>query len=263
MTGLAFGVIVDTQRRAQQQLRLQQEALHRASRLGTMGEFAAAVAHEINQPLTAIGNYARLAKRAAEKDPPDATAAAEAAGGAIEQVDRAAEVVRRFREFIRLGRSETGPLTVERLVSEAHSFCRPELERYGVELEVRLARNLPKVMADVLQIEQVIVNLVRNAVEALAQAGRRDGRISIEAGVESAGMVTIRVSDNGPGFDAALAEQPITPFATTKSEGLGLGLSLARSIVEAHGGKLRVDSSLRGTAVSFTLRCASNEAATA
>ena len=108
ITGLAVGVLVDAQQRTQQQLRLQQEALHRAARLGTMGEFAAAVAHEINQPLTAIANYARLAKRAVEKQPPDAAAAGEAAGSAIEQVDRAAEVVRRFREFIRLGRSETG-----------------------------------------------------------------------------------------------------------------------------------------------------------
>ena len=263
VTGLAIGVLVNAQQRTQQQLRLQQEALHRASRLGTMGEFAAAVAHEINQPLTAIANYARLAKRAIEKQPPDAATAVEATSSAIEQVDRAAEVVRRFREFIRLGRSETGPLTVEQLVHEAQSFCRPELERHGVELDTRLARNLPEVLVDALQIEQVIVNLVRNAVEALSQAGRLDGRVTIEAESETPGKVEVRVRDNGPGFDVDLAEQPITPFATTKHDGLGLGLSLARSIVEAHGGKLRIESSPRGAIVSFTLQSAPSEEATA
>jgi signal transduction histidine kinase len=253
VTGLALGVLVDAQQRTQQQIRLQQEALHRASRLGTMGEFAAAVAHEINQPLTAIANYVRLAKRAAEKQPPDAAAAVDATSSAIEQVDRAAEVVRRFREFIRLGRSETGSLTVDQLVSEAQSFCRPELERHGVELDTRLARNLPMVTVDALQIEQVIVNLVRNAVEALSHAGRLDGRVMIEAESGAPGRVEVRVRDNGPGFDVDMAEQPITPFATTKHDGLGLGLSLARSIVEAHGGKLRIESSPRGATVSFTL----------
>ena len=263
VTGLALGVLVDAQQRTQQQLRLQQEALHRASRLGTMGEFAAAVAHELNQPLFAIANYARLVKSAVEKRPPDAAAAVEAAGSAITQVDRAAEVVRRFREFIRLGRSETGPLAVEQLVHEARSYCRPELERHGVELETRLARNLPKVMVDALQINQVIVNLVRNAVEALAQAGRLDGRVTIEAESDGSGTVELRVRDNGPGFDVDLAKQPITPFSTTKHDGLGLGLSLARSIVEAHGGKLRIESSPRGATVFFTLqRAPSDETAT-
>ena len=256
VTGLALGVLVDAQQRTQQQLRLQQEALHRASRLGTMGEFAAAVAHELNQPLFAISNYARLVKSAVEKRPPDAAAAVEAAGSAIEQVDRAAEVVRRFREFIRLGRSETAPLAVEQLVREAQSYCRAELERHGVELETRLARNLPNVMVDALQINQVIVNLVRNAVEALAQAGRLDGLVTIEAESDAVGTIELRVRDNGPGFDVDLAEQPITPFLTTKHDGLGLGLSLARSIVEAHGGKLRIESSPRGATVFFTLQSA-------
>ena len=258
VTGLALGVLVDGQQQAQTQLRLQQDALHRASRLGTMGEFAAAVAHEINQPLTAIANYARLAKRAVEKQPPDATAAVNATDGAIEQVDRAAEVVRRFREFIRLGRSEKQLVTVAEIVSKAQSFCRPELERCGVELDAKLAGNLPKIMVDALQIEQVVANLVRNAVEALSQAGRLDGRVTIEAECGAPGMIEVRVRDNGPGFDVNLTEHPITPFTTTKHDGLGLGLSLARSIVEAHGGKLRIDSSPRGATVSFTLQSIPN-----
>jgi C4-dicarboxylate-specific signal transduction histidine kinase len=252
-TGLAIGVLVSEQHRTQQQLRLQQEALNRASRLGAMGEFAAAVAHEINQPLTAIANFARLAKGAAEETPANMPEVVAAASRTVEQVDRAADVVRRLRDFIRLGRIEVEPTAIARLIAETHSFCRPELERYGIEFEARLQRELPPVIADALQIEQALVNLVRNSAEALAQAGRHDGRVIVEAERDAADRVVIRVRDNGPGLDPDLAGQPITPFATTKSEGLGLGLSLTRSIVEAHGGKLQIDSGPRGVVVSFSL----------
>lgn len=252
-TGLAVGVLVSEQHRTQQQLRLHQDALHRVSRLATMGEFAAAVAHEINQPLTAIGNFARLARRAAGETPPDTAAAASAAGEAIAQVDRAGAVVRRLRDLIRLGRLRTQPVAVATLVSESLAVCRSDLERHGIAVEVRLDRVLPRVQADALQIEQVILNLVRNAAEALSQAGRQDGRIVIEAVATPEGMVTLRVTDNGPGLDPDLAGQPITPFATTKRDGLGLGLPLSRSIVEAHGGELRLESTRRGVSASFTL----------
>ena len=140
-----------------------------------------------------------------------------------------------------------------RLVDEAVSYCHAELDRQGVELQLRVARDLPVVKVDALQIEQVIVNLVRNAAEALTDAGRYDGRVVIEADCDGAGRVVIRVRDNGPGFDPDLAERAVTPFTTTKPDGLGLGLSLARSIVEAHGGRLSIESSSSGAVVSFTL----------
>lgn len=253
VTGLAIGVLVNEQQRTQQQLRLQQDALNRASRLGTMGEFAAAVAHEINQPLTAIANFTRLAKSAAEAQPPNAAAIVEATSSAIEQVDRAASVVRGLRDFIRLGRSQIEPVTVARLASETQSFCRADLDRFGIELETRLERDLPRVKADPLQIEQVLVNLVRNSAEALAQAGRQDGHVRIEAARETGGRVLIRVVDNGPGLDPDLAEAPIVPFTSTKGDGLGLGLSLSRSIIEAHGGRLKIDSGPGGVVASFSL----------
>jgi C4-dicarboxylate-specific signal transduction histidine kinase len=260
VTGLAVGVLVSEQQRIQQQLRLNQEALDRAFRLSAMGEFAAALAHEINQPLTAIGNYARLAKRAAEAQPADLAATGEAVGHAISQVERAAEVVRRLRDFIRLGRRETVPTTVAHLIGEAQTYCRAELERHGVQLETRMARDLPPVVVDVIQIEQVIINLVRNAAEALLEAGRHDGKVTIEARRDSAGSVTVRVRDNGPGFDPELVERASAPFTTTKPDGLGLGLSLARSVIEAHGGRLVIESSSRGAVVSFTLQDASSPA---
>jgi C4-dicarboxylate-specific signal transduction histidine kinase len=246
-------VLVSEQQRTQHQLRMHQEALHRAARLATMGEFAAAVAHEINQPLTAIGNYARLAKHAVEQAPPDAAAAAKATGEAIAQVDRAGTVVNRLRDFIRLGRIETSPVAVATLVRETLAVFQSELERHGIACRTQLGRDLPPVLADALQIEQVILNLVRNAAEALTNAGRYDGEIVIEGTAEPEGMITIRVIDNGPGIDPDLAGQPITAFATTKTDGLGLGLSLSRSVVEAHGGQLRLESTTRGACASFTL----------
>jgi two-component system, LuxR family, sensor kinase FixL len=248
LTGLAVGVLVSEQQRTQAQLRLNEEALSRSLRVGTMGEFAAALAHEINQPLTAVANYARLVKSAGTP-----AAASEASDRLLAQVQRAAEVVRRLRNFIRLGRSEMAPIAVPRLVQEAVAYCHAELDRHGVALSLRLDRDLPVVKADALQIEQVLVNLVRNAAEALADAGRRDGRVAIEAEWDGTDSVIVRVRDNGPGFDPGLAERAATPFATTKADGLGLGLSLARSIVEAHGGRLAIESTASGAAISFTL----------
>jgi signal transduction histidine kinase len=254
LTGLAVGVLVSEQQRTQAQLRLNQEALSRALRVGTMGEFAAGLAHEINQPLTAVANYARLVKAAA-----DPAAASDASDRLIAQVERVAEVVRRLRNFIRQGRSETSPTPVARLVEEAVTYCHAELDHLGVELQSRVARDLPGVRADALQIEQVIVNLVRNAAEALTDAGRYDGKVAVEAERDSAGFVIVRVRDNGPGFDPDLVERAVTPFTTTKIDGLGLGLSLVRSIVEAHGGRLSIESGSSGATVSFTLPALASE----
>ena len=255
VTGLSLGVLVDEQRRAQHRLRLQEEALNRAARLNTMGEFAAVVAHEINQPLTAIANYARIAKRAVEQRPPDAGKALEAAGSAIEQTDRAAEVVRRLREFIGQGRTEKTPASVDKLLEDVQAFCRPLIERNDAGLELRVAPDLPLLTVDALQIEQAIINLVVNSVEALSAAGRHDGRIALEVERSSPSEVRFSVRDNGPGFYLGFAGDVSAPFATTKPDGLGLGLSLVRSIVEAHGGKLKIDSTPRGVTVSFALPC--------
>jgi signal transduction histidine kinase len=122
-----------------------------------------------------------------------------------------------------------------------------------VELILKVERDLPPVIVDPLQVEQVIVNLVRNSAEALSDAGRYDGRVTIEAERNAQGCVVVRVRDNGPGFDPELAERAVVPFTTTKQDGLGLGLSLARSIIEAHGGRLAIESSASGAVVSFTL----------
>lgn len=253
LTGLTIGAVVNEQLRTQAQLRRNQEALERAARLDTMGAFAAMLAHEINQPLTAIANYTRLAKMAVEKQPADTETARTAAGHAVVQVDRAAEVVRRLRDFIQLGRNEMRPHGVGDLIREAISHCRFDVQSSHVEVDTRIARNLPTVFCDALQIQQVLVNLIRNAAESISGGGRPDGRIWVEADVTEAGRVIVTVRDNGPGFDPEIMERALTPFTTTKQEGLGLGLALARSTAENHGGQLVVESTGSGAAVSFTL----------
>ncbi len=256
ITGLAIGVVVSEQRRTEQQLRLHQDALYRAARLRTMGEFAGLVAHEINQPLTAIANYCRLAKHAAAQSPPKGEEAVSASNEAIAQVDRASAVIRQIREYIRFGKTERSLIAVAPMLEEAVAISRAEMDRHHINIALAAAPDLPAVSADRLQIEQVVNNLVRNAMEALVSAGRSDGRILIEAKRDSAQTISVAVRDNGPGLDPDLIDQPITAFATTKLDGLGLGLSLSRSIVEAHGGNLTIDSDQNGTTAAFTLQVA-------
>jgi len=256
ITGLAIGVVVSEQRRTEQQLRLHQDALYRAARLRTMGEFAGLVAHEINQPLTAIANYCRLAKHAAEQDPPKREDAVSASAEAIAQVDRASAVIRQIREYIRFGKTERSLFAVVPMLQEAVAISRAEIDRYHISIGLSAPTDLPPVSADRLQIEQVVNNLVRNAIEALVSAGRSDGRILIEAKRDSAQTISVLVRDNGPGLDPDLIDQPITAFATTKLNGLGLGLSLSRSIIEAHGGSLAISSDQHGTTATFTLQAA-------
>ncbi len=253
LTGLATGMVVSEQRRTETNLRLHQDALARVARLGGMGEFAAALAHEINQPLTAIGNYVRAAQNAVAAPTPDLARAVEAAGKAAVQVERAGEVVRRLREFIRLGRSERAPVALARIVEESLVLCRSDLNLQGIDVAVRLPRELPAVMADLLQIEQVLLNLLRNAAEAIAETGRVDGRIEIEAVAAEPGFIEVRVRDNGPGFDRAFLERPIVPFTTSKPEGTGIGITFSRSIVENHGGRFWLGGGPGGAAVHFTL----------
>ena len=253
ITGLAVGALVSEQQRTETQLRKHQEALARVFRLSSMGEFAAALAHEINQPLTAIGNYVRLVKDAAKLEPPDSARVAEAAAKAAEQVQRAAEVVRRLREFIRLGRSGVRPSMVLQLMEDAATLLRSDYERHGIKLSLQADRALPRVLCNSLQVQQVIVNLLRNSLEAIIEAGQRDGKVTIEAERQGDKAILVRVRDNGPGFDRALHGKQITPFTTTKPEGMGLGLSLSRTIIESQGGRLVIGGDDTGAEVTFTL----------
>jgi len=252
-TGLIAGELVTERRRTESQLRLHQQSLARLARLGSVGELAAAVAHELNQPLMAAGTYTRLVDDAMRSGNTDAAMVAETAKKAAAQVERAAEVVRRLRALVRLDRGSRAPCTVERIVKETLALCQPDLDRIHVNARAVLASGLPPVMVDILQIEQALLNLLHNSIEAIGEAGGIHGSILIEASAAGTDFVEIRVSDTGPGFPPDLLANPFLPFSSTKAEGLGFGLPLCKSIIEAHGGRLWLDGNTRGAAVHFTL----------
>ncbi len=253
MTGLVAGELVTEHRRTASQLRLHQDSLSHLARLGSMGELAAAIAHELNQPLTAAGTYTRLVNEALSSHNADAAAVAETAKKAVAQVERAAEVVRRLRALVRLDRTSRAPCSVDLIVKETLALCQPDLDRIDASARVLLASDLPPVMVDILQIEQALLNLVRNSIEAIGDAKQSHGSISIEASATDRDFVEVTVSDTGPGFPPDLLDNPFLPFSSTKAQGLGFGLPLCKSIVEAHGGRLWLDGNLQGAAVHFTL----------
>jgi len=253
MTGLIAGELVTERRRTESQLRLQQEQLARLARLGSMGELAAAVAHELNQPLMAAGTYTRLVNDAMSAGTIDIGVVAETSKKAVAQVERAADVVRHLRALVRLDRSNRAPCRFERIVQETVDLCQVDLDRAHVAVRVSLAADLPPVMVDLLQIEQVLINLVRNAVEAIGESGGLRGSVLIAAKALDADFVEVRVADTGPGFPPKLQQNAFLPLASTKAEGLGMGLSLCRSIVEAHGGQFSLEDGSQGAAIRFTL----------
>ena len=251
LTGLFAGALVTERRRTEAVLRLHQESLARLARLGSVGELAAAVAHELNQPLMAAGTYTRLVDDAIRTGNANTGMVAETAKKAAAQVERAAEVVRRLRALVRLDRSNRVACRVDRIVRETIDLCRPDLDRLGVNVHLSLAAGLPPVMVDMLQVEQALLNLVRNSMEAIGGAGR--GTISVEAVLAGAEFVEIRVRDSGPGFPPDRVANPFLPFSSSKKEGLGFGLPLCRSIIEAHGGRIWLDVDSPGAAIHFTL----------
>jgi two-component system sensor kinase FixL len=252
VTGLIAGELVTERRRAESQLRLHRESLAKKARLGSLGELAAAVAHEINQPLAAAGTYTRLVRDVVQDGGAEPGMVAETARKAAAQVERAAEVVRRLRSLVRLDRSSRAPCSVERIVTETIAMCQPSLERSNITVDWSGADDVPPVMVDMLQVEQTLMNLIRNSIEAIMESKQPNGVIRIEVISHDTNWVEIRVADNGPGFPADFVET-LPTFSSHKAEGIGIGLSLCRSIVEAHGGRLWLSRNGRGAEVHFTL----------
>jgi two-component system, LuxR family, sensor kinase FixL len=258
LTGLAAGGVVMERERAEYQLRLQQDAQARLARLGSVNELSAAVAHEINQPLSAAATYTRLLVEALESDDFSTEQARESATKANSQVQRAAAVVRQLRDVIQTGKSRRQATAVEQIIGGALELLRPELHRAGASISCEIARGLPSVAVDALQIQQVLINLIRNAWEAMEEAGTK-GAIVLRARSSVLESVELTVRDEGPGFDAEQLANPFSPFRTTKRTGLGVGLNLCRSIVEAHGGRIWIANGTRGAEVHFTLRAVSTQ----
>ena len=257
-TGLAIGGLVTERRRVEHQLRLNQESAAEIFRLGSAGELATAIAHEINQPLTAIANYTRLIQQYLEEGKGDRTMALEAASKVAAQVGRTDAVVKSFRDLVRRGRPQIRSESVQEVFRETLGLISPILQREGVDVTVSIARGTRRIMIDKLQIEQVLINLISNATEAMSANRFGDKHLSLRAqNAAPAGEVEITVSDNGPGFPSDFDIRRPALLVSAKEDGLGVGLSFSRTIAESHGGELTIGESGHGASVSLRLRAAS------
>jgi two-component system sensor kinase FixL len=247
------GFARDLTERQQTQARLQelQEDLLHVSRLRSMGQMAAAMAHELNQPLTATANYVSAAMRLLDAPQPDQARIRHAMTLAVEQTLRSGEIIRRLRAFAARGETMQQPEMVAKLLEEASALALVGLKERGVTVQLTLDPALPRVLADRVQVQQVLLNLIRNAVEAMATSPRRELTLTTERWDR---MVAFGVADTGSGIAASIEAQLFQPFVTTKHDGMGIGLSVSRAIIEAHGGRLWVEPNDGGGSVfRFTL----------
>ncbi len=243
-TGQCVSFVINLTRRkaAEEQVRDVSLQLEHAARLSAMGEMLADMTHEIHQPLGVIANYANGSMRRLKAGRLTVGALKDRLREIAAEALRVSEVLRRIREFIRRREPERKPIDLNNLILDALQLTRLEQGKKGVAVIVRPDRGLPPVQADRVQITQVLVNLLLNAVQALSTDGRKAPKILISTFVNDEGMVELCVTDNGPGIPAADLPKIFDRFFTTKPGGLGLGLPISRSIMEAHGGKLWCDS---------------------
>lgn len=244
-------------RRAEEADRQHRRELEHVARLSILGEMASSIAHELNQPLSAISNYAQgslMRLEAGRATPEDMGIAAREIAG---QADRAAQVVKRIRAFVRKRESLRAPVAVNALLTETETLFRATTNRNGVRVEMLLAEDLPEIMGDRVQLQQVLLNLVQNAVDAMADTIPDERRLLIRSEPRTDAHhgpgVAISVRDRGCGIAPEALARFAEPFHTTKPEGIGLGLALSRSIVEAHGGTIRAETPADGEGLRVTL----------
>jgi two-component system sensor kinase FixL len=237
---------------------LQTELVH-ISRLTALGEMASALAHELNQPLSAIANYLKGSRRLLENRTDQETVIIrDALEKAAEQSLRAGEIIRRLRDFVARGESERRVESVKKMIEEASALALVGFKEKGVRVFFNFDPDADEVLADRVQIQQVMLNLMRNAIEAMEQCDVRELRISTE--LIAPGAIEIVVTDTGPGIAPEIAAQLFQPFVTTKMHGMGVGLSISRTIVEAHGGQISAEPNPGGGAIfRFTLRTVTSE----
>ncbi len=249
---------ITARKAAEAALQQHETQLAHAARLTAAGEMAAGLAHELNQPLTAVIGFARACEAVLEAR--GAAAEAEARshiGQAVQQALRAGEIIRRTREFLRRGDLRPVKIAVADLVGMTLDLVRTEMELARVRVEVRLPPDLPPVFVDPIQIEQVLLNLLRNSMEETIRSGgaKREIRLAAAVAAEAPDFIDITVADSGRGIPPEIADRLFTPFATTKEAGMGLGLSISRSIIEAHGGSIAAMPSPAGAGaeIRFTV----------
>ena len=239
LTGLFLGVMVDERARAE-------ERLLQTLRLAAAGEMAGAIAHEVNQPLTALANYGRSAQMLLERPGGDAADLHLVISKMLAEAGRAADVVRRLRDFFRAGTTRLEPLEVDELLSLARRIGEASIGGRSIVLETHSAPELPALFVDRLQVELILRNLLTNAVDSVSARPRPGSRISIAVEREDEGRIRIAVVDSGPGPAPSVRERLFEPFVSGKPTGMGLGLAVSRAIAEGHGGSLEAPASGRG-----------------
>ena len=255
------GFIRDLTERQHTEARLQelQTELVHVSRLTSMGEMASALAHELNQPLSAIANYLNGGRRLLESGSAESVKLLpEAMEKAAEQALRAGQIIRRLRDFVARGESERRVEDLRKLIEEASALALVGAKDKGVRVKYRFDPNIEFVLADKVQIQQVLLNLIRNALEAMETSNQRELIISTTPAPQN--LVVISVSDTGTGIPSEISAQLFQPFVTTKRQGMGVGLSISRTIIEAHGGSIApCPNPGGGTIFSFTLLAVTKE----
>jgi two-component system sensor kinase FixL len=257
------GFIRDLTERQQTEARLQelQSELVHMSRLTAMGEMASALAHELNQPLSAIANYMKGSRRLLASSSDDSAGLVrDAMDKAADQALRAGEIIRRLRDFVARGESERRVEDVKKLVEEASALALVGAKDKGVRVRFSFAPGFDYVLADKVQVQQVLLNLMRNAIEAMEDSPIRE--LVIATAPAPGGVIEISVADTGAGIAPEVSAQLFQPFVTTKRTGMGVGLSISRTIIEAHGGSIAARPNAGGgTVFSFTLPAVTKEEA--
>jgi PAS domain S-box-containing protein len=229
--------------------------LAHVTRLGLMGEMASGIAHEVNQPLSAISSYTQVSLNLINNDDPDLVKLTEILYKTQQQALRAGRIIHRMREFVKSHSKHRSTADINSLIHEAVSLCIAELKQNCIKLTYELENNLPPLYVDHVQIEQVIINLIRNSVDALkALPANHSHQITIHSRLTLNNSIQVRVKDNGPGLNPEQQQKILTPFYTTKTDGMGMGLSISRSLIEAHDGTLHFNSQFgKGTTFYFIL----------
>jgi C4-dicarboxylate-specific signal transduction histidine kinase len=245
--------VEDSRNRAEEALRQANSDLARVSRLTTMGELTASLAHEVNQPIAAAVTDANTCLRWLMRDPPDLEEAREAASRTIKDATRAAGIISRVRQLFKKGTPQRQLVDVNEVIQEMVVLLRSEAARYHILIRTDLAADLPHVMGDRVQLQQVLMNLMMNSIDAMRDVnGTRELNIDSRLGEDE--QLIVSVSDTGVGLPSQQADQIFNAFFTTKAHGTGMGLRISQSIVESHGGRLwAADNSSRGASFHITL----------
>jgi C4-dicarboxylate-specific signal transduction histidine kinase len=248
-------------RQANDTLREREAELTHVTRVMTLGELTASIAHEINQPLAAIVTNGNACLRWLDSATPNFSEARQAVQRIIKDSYRASEVIARIRTLVKKAPPRNDLVDLNEVIVEVLALAQSETRRHRVSLKQQLANDLPRVRGDRVQLQQVILNLIINGLEAIAKSKDATRELTISSGVDDSNNVIVAVKDSGEGLDAANLERVFDAFYTTKAEGMGMGLAISRTIIESHGGRLwATPNSPKGAVFQFTLSTATEKA---